>query len=92
DGRCNIGDQFTVYRTQDGGASWQPTTRGLPQGTNVRLGVLRHGMTSDDHDPCGVYVGTNTGQLFVSSDSGEEWRLIADYLPSIYSVSVATVA
>ncbi|MDE3230743.1 MAG: exo-alpha-sialidase [Chloroflexota bacterium] len=92
DARCNVGDQFTVYRTQDGGASWQPTTRGLPQGTNVRLGVLRHGMTSDDHDPCGVYVGTNTGQLFVSADSGEEWRLIADYLPSIFSVSVATVA
>lgn len=91
DGRCNVGDDFTVYRTQDGGASWQPLTNGLPQGQGVRLGVLRHGMCTDSHDPCGVYVGTNTGQLFVSADGGEQWRLAADYLPPIYSVSVAVL-
>jgi hypothetical protein len=39
-------------------------------------------------NPCGVYVGTDTGQLFVSSDSGDSWKIIADYLPPIFSVTV----
>lgn len=69
-GRNNVGDQFTVYRTGDGGEYWQPLTKGLPAGKGVRLGVLRHGMCTDTKDPCGVYVGTNTGQLFASRDRG----------------------
>ncbi len=91
EGRHNFGDQFTVYRTQDGGGSWSELTNGLPQGAGVKLGVLRHGMCADSHNPSGIYVGTNTGQLFVSSDSGDSWRLAADYLPPIYSVSVAVI-
>ena len=93
DGRArqNVGDQFTVYRTRDGGTHWETLTRGLPAGSNVSLGVLRHGMTSDSHDPCGVYVGTNTGQLFASMDGGDNWQEIASYLPPIYSVTVATI-
>jgi photosystem II stability/assembly factor-like uncharacterized protein len=86
-GRHNIGNQFTVFRTQDAGKEWEPLTNGLPGGPNVRLGVLRHGMCTDMVDPCGVYVGTNTGQLFASNDRGDSWQLIADYLPPIYSVS-----
>ncbi len=91
EGRNNFGEQFTVYRTRDGGEQWETLTNGLPSGSGVRLGVLRHGMTTDSHDPCGVYVGTNTGQIFVSSDAGDSWRLAADYLPSIYSVNVAVI-
>lgn len=87
EGRHNISEQFTVYRTQNAGEEWEALTRGLPGGPNVRLGVLRHAMCTDKLDPCGVYVGTNTGQLFASDDRGERWQLIADYLPSIYSVS-----
>jgi BNR/Asp-box repeat len=89
-GRHNVNQQFTVYCTEDAGQSWQPLTEGLPQGPGVRLGVLRHGMCTDTHDPCGVYVGTNTGQLFASHDRGTTWHVIADFLPPIYSVA-ATV-
>jgi hypothetical protein len=89
-GRCNIGKQFTVYRTTNGGESWEPLTKGLPAGAQVKLGVLRHGMCTDSLEPCGVYVGTNTGQLFASRDSGDNWELIAGFLPPIYAVS-ATV-
>ncbi|HEY7779099.1 MAG TPA: hypothetical protein VIC85_02695 [Ktedonobacterales bacterium] len=91
DGRNNFGDQFTIYRTNDGGDSWHTLTSGLPGGPGVRLGVLRHGMCTDALDPVGVYVGTNTGQLFASRDRGDSWELIADFLPSIYSVSAAIV-
>ncbi|GCE09886.1 sialidase family protein [Dictyobacter aurantiacus] len=87
EGRHNLSEQFTVYRTQNAGEEWEALTQGLPKGPNVRLGVLRHGMCTDALDPCGVYVGTNTGQLFASNDRGDHWQLIADYLPTIYSVS-----
>jgi hypothetical protein len=90
-GRHNFGEQFTVYRTRDAGASWESRTEGLPAGGGVRLGVLRHGMCSDRHDPCGIYVGTNTGQLFASLDGGDTWQLLADYLPPIYSVTATMV-
>jgi hypothetical protein len=79
-----------VYRSTDAGRRWQRLTRGLPKGPTVRLGVLRHGMCTDARDPCGVYVGTNTGQLFASRNRGDSWRMIAAYLPPIYSVT-ATV-
>ncbi len=88
--RTNVTDQFTVYRTQSAGRKWERMSKGLPKGSTVRLGVLRHGMCTDSHDPCGVYVGTNTGQLFASRNRGGAWSLIADFLPSIYSVT-ATV-
>jgi hypothetical protein len=89
--RANITDQFTVYRSQDAGESWEPMTKGLPEGRGVKLGVLRHGMCADALDPCGIYVGTNTGQLFASADRGESWNLAADFLPPIYSVNVAVI-
>lgn len=91
DARNNIGEQFTVYRTQDAGDHWEALTEGLPSGPGVRLGVLRHGMSNDTHDPCGLYVGTNTGQVFASQDRGDSWRLIADYLPTIYSVNAVVL-
>jgi len=90
--RANVGEQFQVYRSQDAGANWEPLTTGFPAGPGVRMGVLRHGMCTDDADVCGVYVGTNTGQLFASADRGDSWRLIADYLPPIYSVTAATLS
>lgn len=90
-GRNNVDEQFTVYRTKDAGEQWQPLHEGLPAGPGVRLGVLRHGMCTDILDPCGVYVGTNTGQVFASADRGDSWHLIADFLPSVYSVKAVVV-
>ncbi len=90
--RNNVTDNFTVYRTRTAGVEWEELTHGLPAGPGVRLGVLRHGMCADTLDPCGVYVGTNTGQLFVSRDRGDTWSLAADFLPPIYSVNAAILA
>ena len=89
--RHNVNDQFAIYRTQNAGEDWEPCTNGLPAGAGVRLGVLRHGMCADTNDPCGIYVGTNTGQLFASHNQGESWELIADFLPAIYSVTAAVI-
>lgn len=91
DGRFNVSERFTVYRTENAGESWEPLTNGLPMGAGVRLGVLRHAMCADTQNPCGVYVGTNTGQLFASRDRGDSWNLIADFLPPIYSVTASVL-
>src|SRR5260221_263394 len=89
--RQTITEQFTVYRTTNSGETWDWLTNGLPSGPAVGLGVLRHGMCADALDPVGVYVGTNTGQLFATADRGDSWRLIADFLPSIYSVRATII-
>jgi hypothetical protein len=90
-GRYNVNEQFTVYRTKDGGDSWEALAEGLPSGPGVSLGVLRHGMCADALEPAGVYVGTNTGQIFASSNAGDSWKLIADYLPPVYSVKAVVI-
>ncbi len=60
-------------------------TEGLP-GPGAYLGVLREGVTTDERDPVGVYVGTNTGHLYASRDAGESWKAITTNLPPILSL------
>jgi hypothetical protein len=48
-------------------------------------------MGTDTFEDAGIYVGTHTGQLFYSRDSGDSWDLMADFLPPIQSVEAAVV-
>ena len=57
--------------------------------SNAYLHALRDGMATDDLDPCGVYIGTTTGQIFYSRDNGDSWELMIDYLPPINSIDTA---
>ncbi len=52
---------------------------------------MREGMATDSLDPCGIYVGTTSGQIFYSRNDGANWELLIDYLPPINSVDCATV-
>lgn len=90
-GRCVPDGRLSVWRTRDAGTTWGRLDNGLPQ-RDAHVGVLREGMTIDDHDVPGVYFGTSTGQVFASADEGESWTEIASYLPAISSVEVARVA
>jgi len=80
-------DRFLVWTSKDEGRKWRASAFGLPKRSYYT--VYREGMDTDNEDPCGVYVGTSTGQLFFSTDSGQRWDLIADGLPPILSVKVA---
>jgi photosystem II stability/assembly factor-like uncharacterized protein len=77
--------KLTVFRSRDGGRSWQRSAKGLPD-RNAHLLVLREAMSVDAADPAGVYFGTSTGQLFHTRDEGRAWHLLADFLPPVYSV------
>jgi hypothetical protein len=88
--RATVDGRLRVYRTDDAGRSWRALTRGLPQ-EHAYVSVLREGLATDGRDPCGVYFGTTTGQLFASRDGGESWSLVAGFLPKILSVTAALV-
>jgi photosystem II stability/assembly factor-like uncharacterized protein len=77
-----------VYRTRDAGASWELASNGLPD--PAWAAVLREGMSYDRFDPAGIYVGTQSGSVFVSPDAGESWQEAASQLPPILSVEVGT--
>jgi photosystem II stability/assembly factor-like uncharacterized protein len=84
--RVTTGGRLGVYRTDDGGKSWELCSNGLPDRAWVE--VLREGMASDDHDPVGIYFGTKSGSMFVSPSEGDEWIEAARHLPAILSVEV----
>ena len=81
---------FRVYRSRNAGNDWEPLTKGLPQ-ENAYLHVMREGMATDGLEPCGIYVGTSTGQVFYSRDDGDSWELMAEHLPPINSVDCGVV-
>ncbi len=76
-----------VWRSTDGGQSWQAQRQGLPQ-KGCFFTVLRQGMAGDRRDPAGIYFGTNSGSVFGSTDEGASWQEIARHLPTILSVEV----
>ena len=88
--RCPPEGRLRVYRSRNGGKSWEALSEGLPQ-QDAFVGVYREGMAMDSQKPAGIYFGTNTGKLFGSADEGDSWNLLADNLPPVYSVSTAVV-
>ena len=83
--RAPVDGKLRVYRSRDGGATWQSASAGLPA-EHVYVTVLREAMDIDSRDPCGVYFGTSGGQLFASADAGDTWEELASYLPRVLSV------
>jgi len=87
DNRVVAEGRLGVYRTRDGGASWELAADGLPE--RAWVGVLREASAWDGRDPNGLYFGTQGGSVFVSPSAGDEWIEAARFLPPVLSVETA---
>ncbi len=81
---------FQVEQWNDRTRSWRRLVR--PKAFPGHYGVQREGIATDNLRPAGIYVGTTTGQLFVSPNAGKSWQLLPYQFPGIHSVSVANPA
>jgi sortilin (neurotensin receptor 3)/BNR/Asp-box repeat protein len=73
-----------VYRTGDGGASWELASNGLPE--RAWVAVLREGFAYDDG---ALYFGTQSGSVWTAPRGGAQWTEAARDLPPILSVEAA---
>jgi len=88
--RCTPEGKLRVYRTRNGGESWEPLTEGLPQQDALET-ILRDNMDADANNPTGLYFGTRSGKLFGSANGGDSWSVIREGLPPITCVKTATI-
>jgi hypothetical protein len=79
-----------VWRSRNGGGTWEPLGKGLPD-SNGYFTVLRDAFAVDTLEPAGLYFGTRGGQLYASNDEGESWRSMAEFLPAILCVKTGVV-
>jgi photosystem II stability/assembly factor-like uncharacterized protein len=76
------GGRLAVFRTRDGGETWEPMTDGLPE--RAWAAVLREASAYDDR---ALYFGTQSGSFFALTD-GDRWVEAVRHLPPILSVEV----
>jgi photosystem II stability/assembly factor-like uncharacterized protein len=86
--RVSPGGKPAVYRSVNGGKTWQRQSNGLPK-MQAWLTVKRQAMTADASTPTGIYFGTTSGSVWATRDEGRSWKTIASHLPQIQSIEVA---
>ena len=72
-----------IYRTRDGGRTWNRIARGIPTGSYVNV------VREDPQRRGLLYAGTETG-VFVSFDDGDHWQPLQQNLPncSVRDISI----
>ncbi len=79
--RVPVNGALAVARTRDGGKSFAKLTRGLPQANAYDL-IYRHALVVDETGER-LAMGSTTGHLWTSDDSGNSWSLVEGHLPPI---------
>ena len=82
--RVPVGGALVVNRTQDGGASFETLSQGLP-GLHCYDLVYRHGLAVDDAGRS-LLMGSTSGGLWASDDGGQRWSTVSLTLPPVYAV------
>jgi len=75
-----------MYRSTDGGSTWQTITTGLP----ATSGVFRS-IAIDPTDPQRIYAGMN-GQVFGSNNGGGRWHQIGNTLTTVEAHDLLRIA
>lgn len=80
-----------LYRTKDGGETWEELTNGLPDNkmtgcTEIAMDpsnpdILYAGMYHRIRTPWSMYSGSTDGGMFKSSDGGDSWTKMTNGLP-----------
>ena len=86
--RTSPGGKPAVYETCDAGRSWKRRDKGFPR-EHGYFTVKRQAFAADHRDPVGLYLGTTSGEIWMSGDEGGRWTQIAAHLPHVYAVEVA---
>jgi photosystem II stability/assembly factor-like uncharacterized protein len=69
-----------IFRTLDGGKSWETLGGGFPEESKDEVGAL---CLEDWGDGFGVYAATTGGEVYASEDGGDHWSLIASGLGAV---------
>ncbi len=78
-----------AYVTRNAGKSWQRLDTGFPT-MQAWWTVKRQAMIADGGDPVGLYLGTTSGEVWMSRNEGKSWSCMARHLPEIYAVEAAS--
>jgi hypothetical protein len=74
-----------VYRSDDGGASWQPRNKGISAyfmpDPDPEFGQCVHKLARDAVDPDRLFAQNHHG-VYATTDRGDSWQSIADGLPA----------
>lgn len=89
--RVSPGGKPAVYRTRDAGRNWKRLDYGLPS-RQAWFTVKRQAMAADEHEPVGLYFATTGGEVWASTNEGDQWRCIARHLPEIYGLEAVEVS
>jgi hypothetical protein len=84
--RVSPGGKPALYVTRDAGGRWERQDVGLP-GEQAWWTVKRQAMTADSLDPVGLYLGTTSGEIWVTANEGRSFACVARHLPQIYAVT-----
>lgn len=83
--RIAIDEALCICRTDDGGKSWKELRDGLPQEDCFDI-VYRHALVAHGDE---VVFGTTTGNVFYSSNRGDRWQTLSNFLPMVYAITFA---
>ncbi len=75
---------LVVNRTRDGGRSFETLRKGLPKAGCYDL-MYRHGLAVSE-DGQTLVMGSTTGNLWISEDAGDSWKIVSSHLPPVYAV------
>ena len=69
-----------ISHSHDGGRSWKTLENGLPGKMQPNIDAL---CLEDGGSTTTLFVGTTSGEIYMSSNGGEEWKLVANRLPPV---------